>query len=562
MKRPSDSLLDSWKDLQRKIIGLGERSIRKSYYPELQKRLDELERFKALLDHSQDAIFLVEVPSGRLVDCNESARRLLGTEQVNIFETSLFQRLDRSASARIRKAFSRSGRASLRWRFLTAAFLQSDDRRIPVEIALSFVQFGETRYGVAVARDITERVRAESALRESEERFRQLAENIDEVFWISSPDRTEIEYLSPAFDRIWGRPRDSVLRGPSSWLRTVHPDDLPGTVETIKTRAMEGYDLTYRIVRPDGSVRWIRDRAFPIRDGRGRTLRLCGVAEDITARREAEETARLQEQKLIQADKMASMGMLVSGVAHEINNPNNFILLNAGIVARVWRELLPALDDYRARHGEFVLAGMPYEEAREKMGRLVTGIVQGAQRIQKIVQSLTDFARQDPGQRNECVSMKAVVESAASLLDPLIRKSAARFSLTVEPALPPVRGSFQQLEQVVVNLMTNACQALTGKDQGIEVSVRYLSEDRAVVTEVVDEGEGIRPEDLPRIFDPFFTTKRSSGGTGLGLSVSFRIVRDHGGTLRYVSRPGCGTRAILTLPAAETNLQAQEAAGS
>lgn len=556
MKRSSDSLLDSWKDLQRKIIGLGERSIRKSYYPELQKRLDELERFKALLDHSQDAIFLIEVPSGRLADCNESARRLLGEEQGNLCETSLFRRLDPAASARIRKAFARGVRGSSRRRFLAKAFVQTDGRNVPVEIAVSFVRFGDTVYGVAVARDITERVQAESALRESEERFRKLAENIDEVFWIASPDRREVEYLSPAFDRIWGRPGESVLREPSSWLQTLHPDDRPAVVEAFEARALEGYDLTYRIVRPNGSVRWIRDRAFPIRDGRGRTVRLCGVAEDVTARREAEEVARLQEQKLIQADKMGSMGVLVSGVAHEINNPNNFVLLNAGILARVWRELLPALDDYRSRHGEFVLAGMPFEEAREKVGHLVTGIVQGAQRIQKIVQSLTDFAREEPGNRNECVSMKAVVESAASLLEPLIRRCGARFSMAVEPALPSVRGSFQQLEQVVVNLLTNACQALTEKGQGIVVSVRYLSDDRAVVTEVVDEGEGIRAEDLPRIFDPFFTTKRSSGGTGLGLSVSYRIVQDHGGTLRYESRPGCGTRAILTLPAVETNLRA------
>lgn len=562
MKRSSNSHLDSWKDLRRKIIGLGERSIRKSYYPELQKRLDELERFKALLDHSQDAILLIEVPSGRLADCNEPARRLLGEEQMDLFETSLFRRLDRASSARIRKAFARGLRASSRRRLLTTASLQADGRSVPVEIAVSFVQFGDTVYGVAVARDITERVQAESALRESEERFRQLAENIYEVFWIASPDRREVEYLSPAFDRIWGRPGESVLREPSSWLHTVHPEDRPGVAETFETRAREGYDLTYRIVRPDGSVRWIRDRAFPIRDGRGQTVRLCGVAEDVTARREAEETARMQEQKLIRADKMASMGVLVSGVAHEINNPNNFILLNAGILVRVWRELLPALDDYRSRHGEFVVAGMPYEEAKEKVGNLVTGIVQGAQRIQKIVQSLTDFAREDAGNRNECVSMKAVVESAVSLLEPLIRKSAARLSMAVEPALPPVRGSFQQLEQVVVNLLTNACQALTGKGRGIEVSVRYRLEDRAVVTEVVDEGQGIRSEDLPRIFDPFFTTKRSSGGTGLGLSVSYRIVRDHGGTLRYESRFGWGTRAILTLPAAETKAQAQEAAGS
>src|SRR3984893_11746199 len=137
--------------------------------------------------------------------------------------------------------------------------------------------------------EITERVRTEEALRESEERFRELAENIDEVFWISDPKNTRIIYVSPAYERIWGRSRDSLYAFPKSWTEAIHPEDKGRVVERIANRELQGsHDLTYRIARPDGSIRRIRDRGFPVYDASGNIVRIAGISEDVTESKEAE----------------------------------------------------------------------------------------------------------------------------------------------------------------------------------------------------------------------------------------------------------------------------------
>ncbi|HAH47094.1 PAS domain S-box protein [Gimesia sp.] len=148
-------------------------------------------------------------------------------------------------------------------------------------------QYGNVIGTIGISRDVTEQREAELARRETQERFRQLAENIEEVFWLSVPSTSEILYISPSFERIWGYPCHELYENPNLWLETIHPDDLPRIQQVIQNEALTGYNVEYRIIRPDESIHWISDKAFPIRDQQGNVFRVAGVAQDITERKEA-----------------------------------------------------------------------------------------------------------------------------------------------------------------------------------------------------------------------------------------------------------------------------------
>ena len=196
-----------------------------------------------------------------------------------------------------------------------------------------------------------------------------------------------------------------------------------------------------------------------------------------------------------------------------------------------------------------MLAGLRYTQMREELPEMLDEMLEGARRIKRIVEDLKDFARREDSPRHEPVDLNAIVRTAARLLDARIRKATRRFELALAEPLPRVLGNAQRIEQVVVKLLLNACEALPDADRAIRVVTEYAREAGAARVAVHDEGVGIPPANLGRLTDPFFTTKRDQGGTGLGLSVSAAIVKEHGGTLEFRSPPGAGTTVVLTLPA-------------
>jgi polar amino acid transport system substrate-binding protein len=264
----------------------------------------------------------------------------------------------------------------------------------------------------------------------------------------------------------------------------------------------------------------------------------------------AQRTRQILEHQaqLVQADRMAALGVLVSGVAHEINNPNGLILLDVPILKAAFQDAREVLDAHRAAQGDFPLAGLPYDRMRDEVPKLLDEMLAAGRRIGHIVADLKDFARREDAPRLEPVDVDAVARAAVRLVENRIAKATSRFQVELAPGLPRVRGNAQRIEQVIVNLLLNACEALPDPGRGVWLTTRHDPGRRAVVVEVRDEGVGIPEEHLSRLTDPFFTTKRESGGTGLGLSVSAGIVKEHGGTLEFRSSSGAGTAAVLTLP--------------
>lgn len=264
----------------------------------------------------------------------------------------------------------------------------------------------------------------------------------------------------------------------------------------------------------------------------------------------AEEQSLVKQEQLFQAAKMVSLGTLVSGVAHEINNPITSVILNGPALARMWEDVLPILDDHLQREGDFPVGATFYSRIRDRVPRMLASITDDTRRVRDIVTDLKDFARDNPSDLAEDVNLNTVVNKAVGLTTNLIGKSTKHFSLTCRDNLPTFVGNAQRIEQVVINLLVNACQSLPDPERAIAVATGMDAAKRQVILEVRDQGEGIEAAVLSRIVDPFFTTRREKGGTGLGLAISDRIVRDHGGIMTFESAPGEGTLVRVQFPLA------------
>ncbi len=276
--------------------------------------------------------------------------------------------------------------------------------------------------------------------------------------------------------------------------------------------------------------------------------------------RKTEEQLRLHQQQLLQADKMASLGILVSGVAHEIANPNSFITVNVPTLQTIWKGAAAVLEDHYRHNGDFYLAPRcTYSEIKDTVPRILDGIMAGGKRIDNHVRELKNFAVPTPQTVSEPVDMAKVIQSAVTLLSHLIRKSTHHFHMRIGDKLPLISGNFQHMEQVIINLLENSCRALPHPDKQIHVTLDASAAGDKLIIVIRDQGTGIAPEHLEQITAPFFTTRRESGGTGLGLSISAKIVEEHGGTLQFESRPHIGTTATLTLPAIRQTDSASEA---
>lgn len=383
------------------------------------------------------------------------------------------------------------------------------------------------------AQERCKRHSAEQALRESEERFRQLAENIVEsVFWMSDPSARQFLYVSPAYESIWGRSCESLYADFREWLEAIHPQHRQRVQTSLFDRALTGnYDEEYQIIRPDGSLRWIRDRGFPIRDNAGEPYRVVGIAEDITEKKQ-------WEAQFLRAQRLESLGTLASGVAHDFNN----ILTPILAAAQLLPVKLPKLD--------------------EKDLNLFKLIEDSAKRGADLVKQILAFARGVEGKR---VSLQV-----RHLLLEIVQVVKQTFPKTIQirtdiPStdLWTVSADATQLHQVLMNLCVNARDAMP--DGGIlGISANNIIIDEAythinldarvgsyVVITLSDTGIGIPPELLERIFDPFFTTKEVGKGTGLGLSTVLGIVKNHGGFIKVKSEVDGGTKFQVYLPAVE-----------
>jgi len=370
-------------------------------------------------------------------------------------------------------------------------------------------------YGTA--QDITDRKQAEQALRESEERFRLAFEEGPLGMMVINGQGTVLQ-LNRAMDQFLGR-SPHELTGRTLETLMPHEESLAATtvLREIVAGARERHCWENRYLHKDGPHIWGRTTATPLHDEDGNIFCILVMVEDITNRKQTEEALR-------RAERLASIGTLAAGIAHEINNPLGAITLSVDAIA------LSSDQDNRD----------------EILDLAMNNIRTSALRCGRIVKSVLQFARDEVSQKSEG-NLAEIVRRARDMARSFAASRDIRLRLEIEDDLPTVVMNPTEMTQVCVNLISNAVQASKSENS---VTVRLYSADSFVRLDVTDEGCGIPADNVDRIFDPFFTTRIEEGGTGLGLSITYGIIKQHDGMIDVQSAPGRGTTVSIALPAA------------
>ena len=503
------------------------------------------EEWERTFDTVPDHIAILDLEN-RIIRINKAMADLLGLNKEQAIGGFLFEYFDGSVSPPYSSHMSELLDAGMTY----STEIQKEKLNKYFFVTISPLLSDEGRTGsVYVARDITVNKQALETIRISEERFRIITETIVEVIWMTDVESKEVLYVSPAYEKVWGRSPESLYSAPRSLIETLHPDDRKLFQDVLRTQVTGAASETeYRIIRPDGSIRWICDRHYPVRNEEGLIIYFTGVAEDITEKKQAEEEKRAIQAKLVQTNKMTSLGLLVSGLAHEVNNPNNSIKLAAHFLSRSWEDIKPILEYHYRDEGDFQIGGQLFTQIKDTMPQHISSITANSRRIEGIIKNLRDFAQKGVANLNYVVDVNTVIALSASIVNTQIKQLTRHFKLSLQEDLPTVKGNPQQLEQVVINLVMNAIQALPDREKAVEVISSFDRENDSVVIQVKDNGEGMAKEVKDRIFEPFFSTKLDRGGSGLGLAISNFIIREHNGSLDFESDPGSGTTATVTLP--------------
>ena len=473
---------------------------------------------------------------GRFVRINDTELAWLGYERHEVLGRSFSDFLTPKSQELFAEAYPRFQQTG--WvKDLDFELITRDGEVFPVLLSSMAMRDdqGHYLYSRTTTFDMRDRKQVELALQESEEKFRQLAENIAGVFWMRDL-AGNLLYISPAYETIWQRSLASLKDRPVSWLESIHPEDLARMRLNVKEN--QAFDEEYRVILPDGSLRWIHDRGFEVRNAQGEVYRLAGIAEDVTEQKQAAQKLQTTNEQLILSNaELARATRLkdefLANMSHELRTPLNAILgMTEGLQEQVFGPITP------------------------EQTRSIATIERSGRHLLALINDILDLAKIESGKltlQRTSVAVSYLCESSLPFVRQQAIQKTIRLTTQVPPHLPDLVVDELRIRQVLINLLNNAVKFTpAGGQVSLTVQPHQDAQGDWITFAIEDTGIGIAPEALDRLFKPFVqvdsSLTRQHSGTGLGLALVKQLVELHGGTVTVTSTPDQGSCFTISLP--------------